>query len=102
MGERFNPASPFAIPSSLLGNSIDEFGRDVFNGVFDLMDDAQRTAEFEGYDNSTAKNYAEEFMALKAFEGRLLAKGHIVIATGNREEPGHITAKGMLNLTVRG
>lgn len=102
MGERFNPASPFAIPSSLLGNSIDEFGRDVFNGVFDLMDDAQRTAEFEGYDNSTAKNYSEAYRALKAFEARLAKDGQVIIPTGNREKPGYITAKGTLNVTVKG
>lgn len=102
MGQRFNPENGWALPSSMIGNSFDEFGRDVFNKVFDQMSDAERMSEFEGYDNSTAKNYAEEFMALKAFEGRLLEKGQVIIATGNRENPGHITAKGTLDVTVRG
>ena len=102
MGNRFNPTSPWATPSSLIGNSVDEFGRDVFNGVFDKMTDAERQAAFEGYDNSTAKNYAEVFMALKAFEARLASVGQAVIATGNKENPGSITAKGELNVTIRG
>lgn len=101
MGRRFDPNSPYAIPSSLLGNSVDEFGRDVLNGVFDNMSDAERAAAFEGYDNSTAKNYAEVFQSFKAFEARLAGMGQVVIATGNKENPGHITAKGMLDVTVR-
>lgn len=102
MSDRFNPNNGWALPSSLIGNSFDEFGRDVFNRAFDKMTDEERMAEFEGYDNSTAKNYSEGFMSLKAFESRLLEKGQVVIATGNRENPGHITAKGLLDVTVRG
>ena len=102
MNGRFNPQNAWAVPSSLIGNSFDEFGRDVFNGVFDNMDEASRMAEFEGYNNSTAKNYAEGFMALKAFEARLASIGQAVIATGNKENPGHITAKGILDVAVRG
>jgi len=102
MGQRFNPANGWALPSSLLGNSLDEFGRDVFTGAFDSMDGTKRMAEFEGYDNSTAKNYDQVFMALKAFESRLAGKGQVVIATGNRENPGHITAKGTLDVQVKG
>lgn len=102
MGNRFDPTSPWATPSSLVGNSVDEFGRDVFNGVFDSMTDAERQTAFEGYDNSTAKNYTEVYMALKAFEARLASIGQVIIPTGTKEDPGSITAKGELNVTVRG
>lgn len=100
--DRFDPNSPWATPSTAIGNSVDEFGRDVFNGVFDKMTEEERTAAFRTYDNSTAKNYAEVFMALKAFEARLAQKGQAIIATGTtRENPGHITAKGILDVTMR-
>ena len=106
MGGRFDPTSPWAIPSSLVGNSIDEFGRDVLNGMFDSMTEQERQAAFEGYDNSTAKNYADAYMALKAFEARLRSNGQVIIRTNytenGEEKPGHITAKGELNVTVRG
>ena len=100
MGERFNPNNAWGLPSSLIGNSFDDFGRDVFNGVFDGVSEAERNEAFKNYDNSTEKNYAESYMALKAFQARLAQKGQAVIATGTQEEPGHITARGMLNVTV--
>ena len=102
MGERFDANSPWAVPSSLIGNSVDEFGRDVFNGVFDSMTDEERKAAFETYDNSTEKNYSEVYMALKAFEARLRSNGQVVIATGTKDNPGNITAKGVINVAVRG
>ena len=103
MGERFNPENAWALPSTKIGDSLDTFGRDVFNGVFDSMTDQERKEAFETYDNSTEKNYAEVYMALKAFEARLRSKGQTVIATGTtREDAGHITAKGVLDVAVRG
>lgn len=102
MGDRFDPNSPWALPSSLIGNSFDEFGRFVFNGAFDSLTDAGRMDEFGKFDNSTAKNYADAYMALKAFQSRLLEKGQVVIATGDRSNPGRISTYGMLDVTVRG
>jgi len=105
MGERFDPNSPYATVSSKLGDSIDEFGRDVFNGVFDNMSEQERLTAFERYANSTSKNYAEAYAALKAFETRLRGKGQVIIQTSYTENgeynPGHITAKGELNVTVK-
>lgn len=102
MKERFNLENAWALPSSKIGDSLDDFGRDVFNGVFDSMTDAERTKAFEAYDNSTEKNYADVYTKLKAFEARLRGLGQVIIATGDRENPGHITAKGELNVTVKG
>jgi hypothetical protein len=59
-------------------------------------------AEFEKFDNSTAKNYSDAYMALKGFQARLLEKGQVVIATGDRYNPGRITTYGTLDVTVRG
>lgn len=105
MKDRFNPDSGWALPSSLLGNSADEFSRDVFNGVFDGMTDAQRKAKYADYANSTAKNYEEVYQALKAFQARLLGKGQVIIKTGTWKDgnydPGHITAKGTMTVNVR-
>ena len=101
MGDRFDPNSPWAIPSSAIGNSFDEFGRFVFNGVFDSLSDDAKMVEFEKFDNSTAKNYSDAYMALKGFQARLLEKGQVVIATGDRYNPGRITTFGTLDVTVR-
>ena len=101
MGERFNPQNAWALPSTAIGTSFDTFGRDVLNGVFDSMTDAEREAAFGNYDNSTAKNYAEAYKALKAFEARLASQGQTIITIGTREDPGHITAKGMMDVTVK-
>jgi len=100
MEGRFDPASAWGLPSSRIGNSIDEFGRDVFNGVFDSMSEEERKEAFGDYDNSTVENYENAYRAFKAFEARLAEKGQTIIKTGTREDPGHITAAGVLNVKV--
>lgn len=92
-------------PAPLIGNSFDEFGRDVFNGIHDKVDASnqeQVDKAFGGYPNSTAKNYAEAYTAMKAMEARLIGKGQVIIATGKTmENPGKITSKGYLDVKVR-
>lgn len=92
-------------PAPLIGNSFDEFGRDVINGIHDrlnLSDNKQVEKAFGGYTNSTAKNYAEALMAMKALEARLIDKRQVLIATGKTiDNPGKITSKGFLNVTVK-
>lgn len=92
-------------PAPLIGNSFDEFGRDVFNGIHDKVDTSnqeQVDKAFGGYPNSTAKNYAEAYTAMKAMEARLIGKGQVIIATGKTmENPGKITSKGYLDVRVR-
>ena len=100
MHDRFNPTSGWALPSSALGDSFDDFGRDVFNGIFDDVSDAERTEAFKTYENSTEKNYAKAYLALKEFEARLLSKGQVIIATGNKTNPGKITVMGTVDVTI--
>jgi hypothetical protein len=92
-------------PAPLIGNSFDEFGRDVFNGIHDKVDTSnqeQVDKAFGGYPNSTAKNYAEAYTAMKAMEARLIGKRQVIIATGKTmENPGKITSKGYLDVKVR-
>lgn len=101
MGKRLNPDNGWLFPASHIGNSADEFARDVFNGIFDSMTDEQRATEFSNYTNSTEKNYAKVYKDLKAFQARLAANGQKIIATGTRDNPGKITAAGMLNVTFK-
>lgn len=101
MMDRFNPQNDWALPSTAIGDSLDSFARDVFNGVFDSMTNEERKAAFETYDNSTEKNYSEVYMRLKAFEARLREKGQVIVQTGDKENPGKITAKGILNVIVK-
>lgn len=101
MHGRFNPNNAWAKPSTSIGNSADDFSRDTFNGVFDSMDDSQRNTAFGDYANSTEKNYEEVYKDLKAFQARLAAKGQTIIVTGTREDPGHITASGLLDVQYK-
>ena len=101
VGERFNPNSGWALPSTRIGNSFDAFGRDVFNRVFESMSEADRQAAFEGYNNSTGKNYAECYTALKALEARLKAKHQTIVGIGDRENPGNITGRGTIDVVYK-
>ena len=102
---RFTSDPTKTSPALLIGNSFDEFGRNVFNRIYDKLNLAnEKDVEnaFGGYPNATAKNYAKAFEALKQFEARLLDKQQVIIATGNSiEKPGKITSKGYLNVIVR-
>lgn len=104
-GDRFNPESGWALPSTKIGNSFDIFGRDVFNGKFDGMTPEERKEAFEDYDNSVPENYEEVYQALKAFQVRLLGKDQVIIPVPSSmrdgvEQEGHITAKGVLEVKV--
>lgn len=100
---RFNSENGWGLPSSKIGDSLDAFGRDVFNGIFDNMSEAERAEAFKNYDNSTEKNYAEVYQKLQEFKTRLLNKNQVVIGTLDKDtnDPGKITTKGVLNVTVK-
>lgn len=102
MHGRFNENNAWGLPATLIGNSVDEFGRDVFNEGFDNMTEEQLMQELENYDNSTVENYKEVLMSLKAFEARIAGeKGQVVVVTGDKSNPGKITAKGVLDVAIR-
>ena len=97
--KRFNKDNAWGLPSTRIGNSFDEFGRDVFNGKFDNMSEEQIRESLKDYPNSTVDNYIESYRALKAFEQRLLDKGQVIVRTGGTNQ---ITTKGILDVKVKG
>ena len=88
-GDRFDPNSPWILPSTNIGTSVDEFVRDFFAGKFigKIQDDI-----FKNYPNATVnqwKQFAEQLNSLKnAFD----ANGITVI-------PRDVTVTGTLNVT---
>lgn len=99
---RFDSSNPWALPSSLIGNSLDEFGRDVFNGIYDNMTEEQRLEEFKKrYSNSTAENYEKVYKALKDFQNKLKDKNQRIIRLGNSlENQGSAVAAGVIDVTM--
>ena len=86
--DRFDPNSPWILPSTNIGTSVDEFVRDFFAGKFiDQQEDI-----FKNYPNATSaqwKHFARELQSLKnAFD----AAGLTVI-------PRDVTVTGTLNVT---
>lgn len=97
--KRFNKDNAWGLPSTRIGNSFDEFGRDIFNGKFDNMSEEQIKESLKDYPNSTVDNYMQSYHALKAFEQRLLDKGQVIVRTGGTNQ---ITTKGILDVKVKG
>lgn len=102
MEGRFDPNSPMALPSSAMGNTFDSFGRDVFNGVYDGLSEAELREAFTAYPNTTVSDYIQNFNALKSLQLKLLRNGEVIIPIGDLKNPGHITTRGLLNVTVKG
>lgn len=98
----FDESNPWSLPSTSVGNSLDEFGRDVFNGIYDKMTEEERLKEFEKrYSNSTAKNYEEVYKALKDFQSKLKDKNQRIIKLGNSaDNQGSAVAAGVINVTM--
>jgi hypothetical protein len=90
-GDRFDPNSPWILPSTNIGTSVDEFVRDFFAGEF--HEDGKLISDFfYDYPNATSaqwKHFAQELQSLKnAFD----ANGITVI-------PRDVTVTGTLNVT---
>lgn len=90
-GERFDPNSPWILPSTNIGTSVDEFVRDFFAGEF--YEDGKLISDFYyDYPNATSaqwKHFAQELQKLKnSFD----AAGLTVI-------PRDVTVTGTLNVT---
>ena len=90
-GDRFDPNSPWILPSTNIGTSVDEFVRDFFAGEF--YEDGKLISDFfYDYPNATSaqwKHFAQELQSLKnAFD----ANGITVITRD-------VTVTGTLNVT---
>lgn len=92
--EKFNEKSPWKLPSTSVGNSLDGFGRDVLNGTYDGTKEEDRMKDFDGYPNSTAKNYNEVYKSLKKIQANLAEKGQTILAIGDADNPGEIVVRG--------
>ena len=89
--DRFDPNSPWILPSTNIGTSVDEFVRDFFAGKF--HEDGKLISDFYyNYPNATSaqwKHFAQELQSLKnAFD-----------ANGITIMPRDVTVTGTLNVT---
>lgn len=85
--KRFDPNSVWATPSTLIGNSVDEFIRDFFDGkISDNFD-------FRSLPNASAEEWKTLYSQLKAFrDGFVKDRGLTIL-------PKNIVAHGTLNVT---
>lgn len=90
---RFNKRSGWALPSSEVGDSFDEFARDVYDN---------QKINHSNYDNSTVENWKKVEFDLKTIEARLAMNGETIVATRDSQGkgPGKIVTKGILNVTM--
>lgn len=78
-GERFNPNSPWALPSSNIGTNVDVFVRDFFDGKIDDMTPEQMA---EKYANATAEDFQSFKEQLIALRNNFTANGLTIIPNG--------------------
>ena len=81
-GERFDPNSPWATPSTNIGTGIDEFVRDFFAGV---------ATDFSKYPNATPE-------ALQKFAEQLTALKNSLTASGLTVVPRDVTVTGQVEV----
>ena len=81
-GERFDPNSPWAVPSTNIGTGIDEFVRDFFAGV---------ATDFSKYPNATPE-------ALQKFAEQLTALKNSLTASGLTVVPRDVTVTGQVEV----
>lgn len=88
-GNRFDPNSPWILPSTNIGTSVDEFVRDFFAGKFigKIQDDI-----FKNYPNATINQWKQFAEQLKSLKNAFDANGITVI-------PRDVTVTGTLNVT---
>lgn len=87
-GERFDPNSPWVIPSTNIGTGFDEFVRDFFAGKLDNMT-AEQLAE--NYPNATKE-------ALQEFKEQLMCLRNNFISNGLTIVPRDVTVTGQIEV----
>lgn len=79
-GEKFDPDSPWILPSTNIGTGIDEFIRDFFSGKFDkVTDDLDTWDPIRGYPNASPNQYNKLRKQLQKLRNYLDAQGLTVI-----------------------
>lgn len=87
-GDRFDPNSPWILPSTNIGTGVDEFVRDFFAGKFiDQQEDI-----FKNYPNATISQWKQFSQQLQSLKNSFDAKGLTVV-------PRDVTVTGTLNVT---
>lgn len=90
-GNRFDPNSPWILPSTNIGTSVDEFVRDFFAGEF--HDDGKLISDFfYDYPNATSAQWKHFVQELQSLKNSFDAAGLTVI-------PRDVTVTGTLNAT---
>lgn len=87
-GERFNPNSPWVVPSTNIGTGFDEFVRDFFAGKLDNTTSEQLA---ENYPNATKE-------ALQKFKEQLMSLRNNFISNGLTIIPRDVTVTGSLDV----
>lgn len=87
-GERFDPNSPWVVPSTNIGTGFDEFVRDFFAGKLDNMTSEQLA---ENYPNATKE-------ALQKFKEQLMGLRNNFISNGLTIVPRDVTVTGSLDV----
>lgn len=87
-GERFDPNSPWVVPSTNIGTGFDEFVRDFFAGKLDNMTSEQLS---ENYPNATKE-------ALQKFKEQLMGLRNNFISNGLTIIPRDVTVTGSLDV----
>ncbi|CRH59918.1 PD-(D/E)XK nuclease superfamily [Chlamydia trachomatis] len=87
-GERFDPNSPWVVPSTNIGTGFDEFVRDFFAGKLDNMTSEQLA---ENYPNATKE-------ALQKFKEQLMSLRNNFISNGLTIIPRDVTVTGSLDV----
>lgn len=100
--DKFDEDSPWGLPSTTIGNSLDSFGRDVFNNMFDGLKKDELLDRFSEYPNSTKENYMQVYLALKSIQANLAEKGQTILGIGDADNPGQIVVRGHIPIEVDG
>lgn len=90
-GDRFDPNSPWILPSTNIGTGVDEFVRDFFAGEF--HDNGQLINDyFYDYPNASNSQWRQFAQQLQSLKNSFDAKGLTVV-------PRDVTVTGTLNVT---
>lgn len=98
--ERFNDDNAWGKPSTEIGDSFDDFGRDNLNGLFEGTTVKDREKMLDEYSNSTRKNWESVYQQMEAFKARHPELTWIKTGTSTTDR-GFIVAKGTLNAVVK-
>lgn len=91
--EPFDKNSPWILPSTSIGNSFDEFARDVFNGIYDGVSEKELRKLFEErYSNATVDHYMNVYNWISSWKAKMIGDGYQIVDTLKLEDGQGIVA----------